>query len=99
MAPTPSAPPRVSFAEGLMQVFDVLGDVAGIAWDVGETASVRASVTVSVDSEAEVDGAAAVLGAIPERPAAGHYQAARREGAVTVTVKFCAACTAAGSTP
>jgi len=98
MTTAPSAVTRESFAEGLMQAFDVLGELAGIAWDVSEAARVRAGIVVTVHSEAEVDAAAAVLGAVPERLAPGHYRAVKRTGAVTVSVAACGACEQAGST-
>lgn len=95
MAPTPPAVTRETFAGGLMQAFTALREIAALTWDVGEAASVSTEVTVLVHSEAEVDGAAALLGAVTHRPA-GQYRAVRRTGAVTVTVALCAGCAACG---
>jgi hypothetical protein len=86
MAPTPPAVARETFAEGLMQAFNALGALADAAGDLSETATVRMEVTALVGSEAEVDGVAALLGAVPERPEPGRYEAVAQSGSVTVTV-------------
>jgi hypothetical protein len=95
MTPTPPAVTRESFAEGLMQAFTALEGLTGLAWDIGENASVSTEVTVLVHSEAEVDAAAALLGGVPHR-LAGQYLFLKREGTVTVTVALCASCASCG---
>jgi hypothetical protein len=98
MAPVPPSVTRATFAEGLIQAFTALENLTGLARDVGENAWVSTEVTVLVDSEAEVDAAAALLEVDPERPVPGHYQAVKREGGATVTVaRPCAGCDHAGS--
>ena len=84
--PVISAPPTL--AEGLMQVLSALPGLADLVGEVGERTTLRACFVVNVFSEAEVDGAAALLGTTPERPRPGQYRAVAVNGAVTVTVAF-----------
>lgn len=87
MTTIPAAPPRETFAEGLMRAFEALRVLAGLADEVGEHAEVSTRITVHVPGEAQVDGAAAAMEVTPER-CCGHYRAATTEGTVTVLVDF-----------
>ena len=81
MTLTRSAPPRVTYAEGLMQALSAVQSLAGLHGDLGEHTTVRTRFTVAVRSEAEVDGAAA-------RTSPWRYEAVSHLGTVTVAVIF-----------
>ena len=93
MTTAPSALPRERLAESLVQALDALGALAGVIGDLGEQATASTEIRVLVHSEAEVDAAAAILGAVPSR-LAGQYRFLKRTGTVTVTVALCALCAA-----
>ena len=88
MTLTRSAPPRVTYAKGLMQALSAVQSLAGLHGDLGEHTTVRTRFCVAVRSEAEVDGAAALLGVIPARTSPWRYEAVSHLGTVTVAVIF-----------
>ena len=88
MAPVPSAPVRETLDGSMMQVFGAAREVARTVPELREQSRIRAAITVTVFSEAEVDGAAATLGVTPERTPAGTYRAVKRTRAATVTYAF-----------
>ena len=88
MTSVPSAPPRETYAAGLLQAFDAMLALADLGNDFSERAAVHASFTVHVHSEAEVDAAAAILGTTAGRRGPWDYRAVRCNGNVTVTVAF-----------
>jgi hypothetical protein len=90
LIPMQSRPAPLTFRGALPQSLRALRLLDEIADELGEEAELRTRHTVRAYSEAEVDGAAALMGVTPERPCPGHYQAAWRDGAATVTVLFTA---------
>jgi hypothetical protein len=71
-----------------MQVLSAVPRLANLVGEVGERTTLRACFVINVHSEAEVDAAAANMGAVAERPRPGQYRAVSTSGAVTVTVAF-----------
>ncbi len=71
-----------------MRALSAVQALAGLNSDLGEWTTVRACFTVDVWSEAEVDGAAAVPGIIPQRPSLWQYEAVSHRGGVTLAVVF-----------
>ena len=90
MTPVPSAPVRETLDGSMMQVFGAAREVARTVPELREQSRIRAAITVTVFSEAEVDGAAALMRVTPVRSGPWTYQAGWTEGAVTVTVAFTA---------